>query len=958
MADKISEMESDNMVNTYKANPKEDHLENKMTSKAFRQSFTRYFLVLLSITSIIVTLLSFLLLLKSQQNNELIEQQLIPIKVQLQEISYLTVAADIIETLLTTDSAIDYLSMQRKLNKVSHKLSDKLNITDSEYRKIYQSWFIEGKKKEKLATRISQRHSRNQNLKLSLLEALSSLLRALKDKQISLTPEIIKIETQLQALVITIDSLNIGSSIVHFEQLRLAIDELFSSKFVLTIRQKQAGNDSLSDFEQMFTSFESLLYTQGYIAKWQGHLRLANEYHQELANMQQQVNNRLSKLTEQILPRSYIDSPKLTTISQVYELSVNTVLILSSIALITIFSFFIYFFRTMRISICRYSANNDKVILSMQQTPKTRYSDNEFEDLSLQHQTLKGKLSTSKEKQDRISLELELLEYTNSARTKTQFIAQQGCSKELYNITIKQLVEFAPTSYAISNVDECLYSLYLQSKVLAMRLKQAELHNYLQTTEAILSLSDVNLIAEVQAVVLNQSADIVNKNNQLLLTIAKDIQADVRLDAKMFSEMTRVFIQLLLAEQSNVGLIVNLTLQDKNDGQQCILFKGQVQAKNELAEPIKVKLPKLLQYIHSGNHHKAESELLSYFYTLLVPQHGEHVLVSLTEQGYQLSFTLPLAVMFKRNRTKDACLTVNPALFTAEQEKIGLLNTYQRRPIEVLLSIKEPEKHQVLLQLLQGFGLQVFVVTRYLSQQKHWKSGRYTLLITEFTASPFIQFTHNSSYDCPLMRGVLTLGHLLIKPAGNNFTQWQVAELTENANTTLYIKQLATLLSPWLKTKLPTVLESDKDDTSTKIADEEGALSFKQQLTINDQLKPAFDLELYIVNQGSAELALYMLDDYVVENLTLVTALNQALALDDFKVASDSISSLLRNGKILAATKLINFCHHWQALLSMQHSSSATLKEEQKHNNSALQVQLMIKTEQEVAAIARYAQVV
>jgi hypothetical protein len=145
---------------------------------------------------------------------------------------------------------------------------------------------------------------------------------------------------------------------------------------------------------------------------------------------------------------------------------------------------------------------------------------------------------------------------------------------------------------------------------------------------------------------------------------------------------------------------------------------------------------------------------------------------------------------------------------------------------------------------------------------------------------------------------------------------------------------------------------------STKTAEDSHSLLLKKQLTMNDQVKSAFDLELYIVNQGSAELAFYMLDDYVVENLALVTVLTQALARDDFKVASDSITSLLRNGKILAATKLIDFCRHWQALLSMQYSSSVTIKEEHREKNAALQAQLLIKTEQEVTVIARYAQVV
>ena len=97
-----------------------------------------------------------------------------------------------------------------------------------------------------------------------------------------------------------------------------------------------------------------------------------------------------------------------------------------------------------------------------------------------------------------------------------------------------------------------------------------------------------------------------------------------------------------------------------------------------------------------------------------------------------------------------------------------------------------------------------------------------------------------------------------------------------------------------------------------------------------------------------------MLDDYIAENSTLVTALTQALALDDIKVANDVISSLLLNGKVLAATELIQYCHQWQTLLSTKHSSSENNKEE----NNVLQAKLLSKTKQEVAAISRYAQMV
>ncbi len=401
-----------------------------------------------------------------------------------------------------------------------------------------------------------------------------------------------------------------------------------------------------------------------------------------------------------------------------------------------------------------------------------------------------------------------------------------------------------------------------------------------------------------------------------------------------------------------------MALQDKNDGQQNLSFTGVVQiiCKEENASQAEIKpsLPTLLQYIHEGNKQVQENELLSYFYTLLTHQHGDLVSVMLTEQGYQLSFIMPLAVMKKCEPIADSDLLVKPNAFINQAELINLRQSYQAQAIEVLLAVKIPKARQELLQLLQSFGLQVTLVTHAVTQKKQWKSGRFSLLITEFEQSPFVDFTDNLADGSRLQRGIFSLGHSFTLPNDDKISDWHVAKLAESLNLTAYIKQLATVLSPWLKIKTSNAVVSTKNKQSIKVSQANISPLLEQKSSLNSQIKAAFDFELYFLNQGSAELALYMLDDYIAENLALVTKLTQALALEDFNIASDVISSLLLNGKILAATELIQCCHHWQTLLSIKHSSSENKKEE----NNALQAKLLSKTKREVAAIASYAQVV
>ena len=593
----------------------------------------------------------------------------------------------------------------------------------------------------------------------------------------------------------------------------------------------------------------------------------------------------------------------------------------------------------MRLRIKKYRAIYDENFLSLQQT---KHSGAEVERLRQQCQKFLAELVNSQEKQNKISLELELLEYTNNARAKAQFSAQQTFSKELLKITKNQLVEFLPASFTVNDADEYLNTLFMHSKLMAIRLKQAYFHSYLQNPEARLSLSDVNLISEVQAVVLNYFPEVILNRNKLSLTIAKNIQVDIKLDADVFSEIIRVFIQLLLTEKNNIALVIKLSLQDKNDGQQCIAFTGQVEMLSEHGEASKVKLPNLLQYIHNGNHHKAESELLSYFYTLLAHQHGDHVLVSLTEQGYQLSFTMPLAVMLNRTREKDSDLVISPTLYAEEQKRLNLVNSYKSRPIEVLLSIKEPAKHQTLLQLLESFGFHVFMVTRATSQEKHWKSGRFTILITELSTCPFVVFNHNSNQKSGMERAVLTLDHLLNKPTGDSYKKWTLAEVKNLSNTTVALEKLTDLLSPWLKIKSNVI-----GSHSRSVAEPDREPSFNQETLVDDKKLSALDFEQYIVNQGSVELAVYMLDEYITESSVLLAGLSQALTEKNVDKASRNVDALLLNAKILASSDLLKLCHHWQKFLSTNKVSE----------NNALKVKLLAKTKQALAAIAHYAQV-
>ena len=81
-----------------------------------------------------------------------------------------------------------------------------------------------------------------------------------------------------------------------------------------------------------------------------------------------------------------------------------------------------------------------------------------------------------------------------------------------------------------------------------------------------------------------------------------------------------------------------------------------------------------------------------------------------------------------------------------------------------------------------------------------------------------------------------------------------------------------------------------------------------------------FNLDGYISNQGSAELAFFMLDQYIEENKLFVKALNNAFEDNNIINIKDNIDSLTKNAKILAAMNLLQLCKQWPLNEACMHS--------------------------------------
>ncbi len=241
--------------------------------------------------------------------------------------------------------------------------------------------------------------------------------------------------------------------------------------------------------------------------------------------------------------------------------------------------------------------------------------------------------------------------------------------------------------------------------------------------------------------------------------------------------------------------------------------------------------------------------------------------------------------------------------------------------VELLLAVSNPQEHQTLIRILQWLGMQVQVVSQPQAMVKQWQSGRYLVLISEFSQSPFMLVSTGRNVH----RGVFTFkDQLFDTPEGIISTvikNWKVSKLPN----VLDIKALTSLLAPWLKSNTSVVAQKDTVKKSEpkvqKIQSLNDFLSESEVLNEEDKaylsqskiflpekselpVDVVFDLSEYARNQGSSELASYMLDEYMADVEQAVTIIDESIKANDFAGALKPLTNVSKLSEVMAASDL------------------------------------------------------
>ena len=930
-------------------------------AKHIHQLFNAHFIIIFLTTTVGLSAILFFLILQQSHSQTKMAAQFDSLQTQFLQQKYLMNADMLIDSILKSTNSQELLTSQQSLSLQSKKLS----LLKSKYKDSYQGSFSRHNLAMDLIIRIESKDVENELLKSKALIQLDTLLDAIKirlnNQQTDLNQATLlyEVESQLTNIMLILKDLNLKTSLTTFEQLTKKMAEVFVTDYARQLANQQGESQDMADIVRDFIRFEDLMLKEDFLVKWQNNLALIGDYQRQLIDEQRQLQEIISALFV-----NQYDADSTLAISEHAGFNKETVLfnqlpywvIVSFAVLLTCIVGLLWLVRRKIKAVSSFSVNS--ISHALKNDASTVITENKDSTSQLHHQALYNAESeylirkikrTNSSKAEYLALidknlvlEKKLLKFKASAKSTSQLQLELLDWESLHLAALKQLVligssALQETSNKIDSDEEknYLFLAHLQGRYLVKRLKQASSARYLQNSDVLLTLSDVNFVDQLQAIVLSLRSELLLCKNTLLVSIDDKIFPEVNLDAKLFCEMFAAFVGLLLSQQIARKLALKLRLVDKNKGQQIICFTGQIEGGKNA-----VQLPHVLQGFLDGS--LDHSELGEYFNTLLQLQHGKNVSVQVTENTYSFSFTLPLAVAHNQQKQHFPILSLPGGLADIKNDCAKLKAQYLVMPIEVLIAVKAPDKYLRLQQLLQAMGLQVTLVSCALMLQQYWQSGRFAILMTEFDYQPFTAFMIDEeeiySTRTPLTRGVFSLSELRdFNAKSERYSHWLHGALKPDCS----VSELVTALQPWIKEQGCKNLI--KEEKALQVAD--GTLSEEQVVLSPVEKEYSFNFERYLKNQGSAELAIYMLDEYTTENRLLVEELCQAVAVHDGKKADDVIQALLVNARILAAERLQHFCQQWHTLLTNQGLDSS----------EKLQMVLLSKTKQAVDDISQHA---
>ena len=730
------------------------------TVKPFHRKFSAKLAALLLTIIVTLALIFILFYQQSERSRFLIDGELTPLKQQFSQLQTLQRANYIVDELLFNNSEINFVELQAELVTLNQKLLQ-LGSPNSH---LYQQWLTANKLASDVAMRIQQGYGRNEQLKQSSVIQLQLMwfsITPIINKKIAQQKLLFKqleadrvndkltlsrtnayvsaIRTlhnlqQLRRLLADVlasfEQLTIHTSMDDFDLLRISVEQILAQRKVLKINDK---TKAMVDFNQQIDTFEKIVITeQRALAKWQGFIRLTQNYQLELKIQKNQLMQLLAKPQEEKI--TYVSSVfndwKIIFNIKLTEKELSIILLLAiSLSLL----FFCYLLWRLRqqikissqesVALIQKSihaenssdieancAETQEIMQQVQFITKPEHDEEEFQQLLQQCQAYKQVIDEQAQTLVEYAERVNQQQVDTSDQVKFHLQRELQCYKHLEGEVLSFIQQQQaklinePSNNEIKTVPlGSLVSIYEQ-------LRQFYLASDMCSENAVLTLADVNLVDVIHAILINKQVEQQKFNNQLYFSYDDQLLVKAMLDFRLFEQLMHLFIDVTLRDCRSAQLHLHLTVQDKNEGQQLVRFAVIVKAKNLEALPELVAL-----LIESQTSISQKSPLVDMLNVLLTKQYGDNVIAQLVDDGFQLSFELPLAIGYSPvlKKQQDSRLDgIKVMLLSSNKILIGLIEKIiksdsgqfevltRRDSLEQQLTAKYLSKHKLDLLIL------------------------------------------------------------------------------------------------------------------------------------------------------------------------------------------------------------------------------------------------------------------
>tara|TARA_R110001583_G_scaffold7158_1_gene35560 strand:- start:11887 stop:15255 length:3369 start_codon:yes stop_codon:yes gene_type:complete len=674
---------------------KDNRQTQTLILKPFHRQFSAKLTALLSTIIVALALIFILFYQQSERSRFLIEGELFPLKQQFEQLKALQKAEYLVDELLFTDSGINFVELQTELIAVNRQL---LRLESSNTH-LYQQWLNANKSANDIVTRIQDNYGRNEQLKQSSVIQLQlmwfsvtqiinkkaaqqeSLFKQLQADQVNdkitlsrsnayviairqLT-HLQQLKTLLADVLAGFEQLTIHLSIEDFDLLRLGVDQIIAQGNALKIDDK---TKTMVDFNQQIDTFEAIVLTeQRTLAKWQGNIRLEQSYQLDLKMQKNQLMQILVEPQEKRTTHvSGVLNDLLIKVKVKFNLKVTqkelSMILLAAIGLfLLIFCYLLWRLREQIKLAAQHSvvlihksiraensddvtancAETQEIMQQVQSIAKPAHNEQEFQQLLQQFETQEQIINEQAQ---------ALVLYTQSSDKQQLKTSEQGefhlrGELQRYNYLEGKVLSLLQQQQAtlvnkLVNSGTSAGGQYASLIPIYEQLRQFYLASEIRSENAVLTLVDVNFVDNIHAILMTKQNGLQTVNNQLYFSYDEQLLVQAKLDFRLFQQLINVFIDIALCDCQDAQLHLHLQLQDKSTGQQLVNFVVKVQAESVETLPNLVSL-----LIDSQMTDLQKSPWVDIFNILFAKQHGANITAQLIDDGFQLSFELPLAIV-------------------------------------------------------------------------------------------------------------------------------------------------------------------------------------------------------------------------------------------------------------------------------------------------------------------------